>query len=155
MSEKDSFERKKNQVWPFFDLFLSSSSLPPKKSLKCYYITISLSWALAFFYRNTFLPLPPQNPLDHVNGLRRPWNMLSGDLKLHDHSNIISLGVNRSGPRTSSTTNHKFYKALGQPHGPWCKEPLSSSAFTKCTCFYSSPVKTVLHCTPEGWHLKQ
>ena len=34
---------------------------------------------------------------------------------------IFFLGVNRCGPGTRSTTNHKFYKALGQLHGPWCK----------------------------------
>ena len=26
---------------------------------------------------------------------------------------------------TSSIANHKFYRALGQLHGPWCKQPLS------------------------------
>ena len=29
--------------------------------------------------------------------------------------------INWSGPGTSSTTNHKFYRALGWLHGPWCK----------------------------------
>ena len=38
---------------------------------------------------------------------------------------FFSLGVNQSGPRTSSTTNHKFYSTLGRLHGPWCKQPLS------------------------------
>ena len=38
---------------------------------------------------------------------------------------FFSLGVNQSGPRTSSTTNHKFYNTLGRLHGPWCKQPLS------------------------------
>ena len=38
---------------------------------------------------------------------------------------FFSLGVKQSGPGTSSTTNHKFYKALGgRLHGPWCKQPL-------------------------------
>jgi hypothetical protein len=36
----------------------------------------------------------------------------------------IFLSVNRSGPGTNSTTNRKLYKALGQPHSPWCKQPL-------------------------------
>ena len=35
------------------------------------------------------------------------------------------LGVNRSGPRTTSTTNHKFYKSVGRLHDPWCKQLLS------------------------------
>ena len=34
------------------------------------------------------------------------------------------VGVNRSDPRRSSTTNHKFFRAMGQLHGPWCKQPL-------------------------------
>ena len=46
------------------------------------------------------------------------------DLELHGHSDIFFLGVNRSGPGTSSTTNHKFYRALGRLHGPRCKQPL-------------------------------
>ena len=47
------------------------------------------------------------------------------DLKLHGHSNIFSsFGVIRSEPGTSSTTNHKFYRALGRPHGPWCQQAL-------------------------------
>jgi hypothetical protein len=37
----------------------------------------------------------------------------------------FSHDVKRNGYRTSSTTNHKFNKALGQLHGPWCEQPLS------------------------------
>ena len=48
-----------------------------------------------------------------------------GSLKLHDYSVIFSLfGVNRSGPRMSSTTNHNFYRAMEQLHVPWCKHPI-------------------------------
>ena len=39
--------------------------------------------------------------------------MSSGDLELHGHYDIIFLGVNRSGPETSSTTNHEFLQGLG------------------------------------------
>ena len=49
--------------------------------------------------------------------------MSFGDLELHGHFEIFFLGVNRSGPKTSSTTNHKFYRALGQLQGPWCNNP--------------------------------
>ena len=49
---------------------------------------------------------------------------LLGDLEPHDHSDIFLLGVNQSGPKMNSTTNHKFYRALELLHGPWCKEPL-------------------------------
>ena len=35
------------------------------------------------------------------------------------------LGVNQNGPKTNSTTNHKFYEALGRLHGPWFIQPLS------------------------------
>ena len=37
---------------------------------------------------------------------------------------MVFLGVNRSGLGTSSTTNYKFYRAVGQCHGPWCKQSL-------------------------------
>ena len=39
-------------------------------------------------------------------------------------SQIFFLSVNQNDPGMSLTTNHKFYKALGQLHGPWCKQPL-------------------------------
>ena len=45
--------------------------------------------------------------------------MSFGDLKLHGLFDILFLGVNQSGHGTNSPTNHKFYKALGQLHGPW------------------------------------
>ena len=38
--------------------------------------------------------------------------------------NFFFLSVNWSDPRTSSTTNHILYRALGRLHGPWCKQPL-------------------------------
>jgi hypothetical protein len=56
--------------------------------------------------------------------------MSFGDLELHGHSDIL-FGVNWSGPRTSSTTNHIFFKALGWLHGPRCKQPLSYD-YWKC-----------------------
>jgi hypothetical protein len=36
------------------------------------------------------------------------------------------LAINRSGPKTSSTTNHIFYRTLGWLHGPWWKQPLTN-----------------------------
>ena len=50
--------------------------------------------------------------------------MSFGNLELHSHCNIFCLGVNQNAPRTSSTANHRFYKVLGQLHGPLCKQPL-------------------------------
>jgi hypothetical protein len=50
--------------------------------------------------------------------------MSLGDLELHGHSDIFSLGVNRSDPRASSIPNHKFSRILGGLHGPWCHRPL-------------------------------
>jgi hypothetical protein len=43
---------------------------------------------LLFWYESTFLPLPHQNPLDHVSGSCTPLNMSFGDLELYGHSNI-------------------------------------------------------------------
>ena len=37
----------------------------------------------------------------------------------------IFLGVNQTDPRTSSTSNHKFYRAWERLHGPWCKQPIN------------------------------
>ena len=51
----------------FFCLLLSSSSLAP--NFLFYYNNISMPWAPTFlFSRAPLLPLPPQNPLDHVSG---------------------------------------------------------------------------------------
>ena len=33
-------------------------------------------------------------------------------------------GVNQSVRGMSLTANHRFYKAIGQHYGPWCKQPL-------------------------------
>ena len=49
---------------------------------------------------------------------------LLGNLNLMDHSDIFFFrGINWSGYGTTSTANHRFYKALGRLHGPWCKQP--------------------------------
>ena len=50
--------------------------------------------------------------------------MYVGDIKLHGHSDIFPFGVNRSGPETSSTTNHIVYRALWWLHGSWFKQLL-------------------------------
>ena len=33
--------------------------------------------------------------------------------------------VNQSGPGMNSTINHRFYRALGRLHGPWCEQLLN------------------------------
>jgi hypothetical protein len=48
---------------------------------------------------------------------------------------FFSLGVNQSGPKTRSTTNHKFYKTLEQLHGPWCKQPLTYKIVEGSSCW--------------------
>jgi hypothetical protein len=50
--------------------------------------------------------------------------MSLGDLELHVYFDIFFLIVNRSGPKTNSTTNNRFYRALRRLCGPWCKQPL-------------------------------
>jgi hypothetical protein len=48
-----------------------------------------------------------------------------GTLNFMVTQTFFFLGVNRSGPGTSSTSNHIFYRALGHLYGPLCKQPLS------------------------------
>ena len=38
---------------------------------------------------------------------------------------IVFLDVIWNGPKMSLTSNHRFYRALGRLHGPWCKRSLS------------------------------
>ena len=95
-----------------------------KITLKFYYNNISLPWAPAFFL------------LEHLFCLshrKTRWTMSLDNVGLkicllgYSDSMVtltFFLGVNRSGPRMSSTTNHKIYRALGQLQGPWCKQIL-------------------------------
>ena len=48
------------------------------------------------------------------------------------------LGVNQSGPRTSLTSNHRFYKTLERLHGPWCKQPPISCFKGQCASHKST-----------------
>ena len=121
-----------------FDHFLSSILFifsSQKNPLKCYYNNVSMPWAPCFFpTRASLLPLPSQNPLDHVNS-----NVGLQICRLENSNSMVtltcfSLGVNQSGPGTSSTANHRFYKALGRLHDPWCKQPLNTLP-QKCMVF--------------------
>ena len=78
---------------------------------------------LLFSTKAPLLPLPPQTCwimiVDNVGlkicfwGPWTPWSLLT-----------FFPWINQSSPGRSSITNHKFYKALGWLHGPWCKRPL-------------------------------
>ena len=59
--------------------------------------------------------------------------MSFGDLKLHGHFDNLYLGVHQSGPETSSTANHIFYRALGVHHDPYFKQPLTHQIVGQCT----------------------
>ena len=93
--------------------------------LKIYYDDICLPWALAFFYESASFASPIVKHIGQYEwimhaliyvfwGPHTPWALWHF---LH--------GVNQSGPGTSSTTNHIFYKALGQLHGLWYKQFLT------------------------------
>jgi hypothetical protein len=49
---------------------------------------------------------------------------------------FFSVGVNRSDPEMSSTTNNRFHRALGRLHGPWCNQPLTQLAIWLCRAIY-------------------
>ena len=57
------------------------------------------------------LPLPPQNLVDRLN------------IFFLETSNSMFTGLfsrcKLKWSRTSSTSNHRFYRALGRLHGPW------------------------------------
>ena len=70
---------------------------------------------------------------------------------------FFSLGVNQSDPRTSSTTNCRFYRALGRLHGPQCKQPLNaksktSKLFEKWWKLELTPQRAQMAINPM-WHI--
>ena len=128
----------KRRVWKKVHVGPLCCPLFPKRfPLKIQCNNISWPWGpWPFSTRAPLLPPPPQNPLDHINAWRRPSNMSFGDLKLHGHSNyfpfsFFPLDANRNDRGTSSTTNQKFYRALGRRrfhhHGPGWKQPMCFS----------------------------
>jgi hypothetical protein len=120
MSKKGSFGKGKNSSFIIF-CFL----FPIKISFIIYYTNILIPWALCLCLPYHLFCLSHRKIcwimlVDNV-GLKI---CLLRDLELHGHFDVFFyLSVNGSGPGTSSTTNHKFYEALGQLHGPRCKQP--------------------------------
>ena len=91
--------------------------------MKFYYNNIS-DIGLVFSYQTTSFASPAAKfvkPCQWIMlglkyifwGPRTPWSLW----------HFILLGVNSNDLRTSSTTNHIFYRALGWLHCPWCKQP--------------------------------
>ena len=74
---------------------------PPKEiSIKIYYNNISLPWALAFFYYNTLLPLPSQNPAGPCQWIKLALKYVLWGPRMPWSPCHCFLGVNRSGPKT-------------------------------------------------------
>ena len=63
--------------------------------------------------------------MDHDNEQCRLENKPFGDLKLLSHPYIVFLGLNQSGPETSSTANHRFQGSTERLLGPLHKQPLT------------------------------
>ena len=91
---------------------------PKIYSLKNYYKSISLLWALAFSYHTTSvasLTTKPVGPCQWIYyalesvfwGSQPPWWLCH-----------FFLGVNQSGPGTSLAADQRSYNALGRLHGP-------------------------------------
>ena len=67
--QKGQFRKRKSSLTMFLSSLVFIFSSPNKKSLKFYDYNISRHGALGFFSTIApLLPLPVQNPLDHVNG---------------------------------------------------------------------------------------
>ena len=138
MSKKGSL--KKNQVWSFFSSLLSSSSLP---QFFLFFLFIAMGPCL-------FLP----THLLCLSHHKTPWTMLVDNVGLKicplgtsnsrpwPLKHFFSLGVNRSAPKTSSTTYHKVYMALGRLHGAWGKHALSP--WSSKSCYIDYPNQCVL-----------
>ena len=120
---------KKNKKNLSLTILLSSSSLPLNIKLIFffYYNNIFLSWPPVFFRpEHLFCLSQHKTHWTHVKWITQTFNYTFWGTS---HFTVtltffFSLSVNRSGPRTSSTTNHKFYMTLGRLHDLWCKQPL-------------------------------
>ena len=120
------FWKKEKSTLTILFFLLSSLLFTSQKNHKnMFYNSISLPWPLTFLPKHLFC-------LSHC---KTCWTMVvdNVDLKIcllaTSNSMVILIlffiGVNLSGPETSSTSNHRFYRTLGQLHGPWCKQPLT------------------------------
>ena len=134
-SKLDSFEKHKKQVWSFFCLLLLSSSLPQENI------------SSKILYNNMFSPIRPCLFFYHnisfawVSYHKIRWAMSMDNVSLEicflgtSNSMVILtfffLGLNRSGSRTNSTTNHKFCMGSRRLYGPWCKQPLNRLVILK------------------------
>ena len=98
--------------------------ISPKKSLKNHYNSISLPWSPVISYQTTSLASLTAKLIEPCQwtsealkrvfcGPRPSWSFCH-----------FFLGVSRSGPRTTSTTNQRSYMALGRLHGPQCEQSL-------------------------------
>ena len=79
--------------------------------------------------------------------------MSFGVLELLVTLTFFFIGLNRSGPWTSSTANHIFYRALGQLHDPWCKQPLKHTKRSPWRSIHALNVKsphTLSSTSPES-----
>ena len=109
----------------YFILLLFIFSSPKINPFKIHYSSTSPPWTLLLLVLFVF---PTIAHLFCPFHCKTRWTMsadnislqtyLSRDLKLTYRSRHVSLGENWSGPETSSTTNHKFHRALGRLHTP-------------------------------------
>ena len=112
---------KNRQSWKLFQFghsvvfLLSSFFIPPPK--KFIIITFLCHGPMPFLLEHLFC-------LSHLSQHKACWTMLVDNIGLFiicllrtlnfiGHYDIFFLGVKRSGTRMTSTSNHKFYKALG------------------------------------------
>ena len=100
---------KKNQIWPFFCLLFSS----PKKIIKEFIITIFLCHGpLPFSIIASLLPLPTKKPVGPCQWIMKALKYVFWGPQTSWSLWYLFPRVNQSDPKTSSTTNHKFYRAL-------------------------------------------
>ena len=119
MPKKGSFEKEKKRKIEY-SLAFSCLHLPyPPQKKNFYHNNISLLRVLALFLLECLFCFSHH---------KTRWTMLAYSVGLKicllgTSNSMVTLiffflCVNRSGPMTSSTTNHKFYRALGRLHDP-------------------------------------
>ena len=120
MPQKDNFEKRRSKIWPFSCLHLC---FPQKFHLNIFIASFLYHEPLPFSTRAPLLPLPRWTmSVDDVGLITCLLGTLNSMVTL-----TLYLWYKLNSSWDELIANCRFYKTLGQLHGPWCKQLVSVS----------------------------